>query len=386
MPVLTTSSVPQLPTVNSLEISRFQVSLKGVGLGEILPATVLEKSAGNKYLVSLKNMNLQATSNIPLNVGDKLTVQVQSLKPQIILNVVENKNSRGGFNFDEILRQWRANPESLLQVLNNAAQLAKLAQTGQWPAPLAPNDAVRLLQLFDSIVFSSRTKNNSLFLKDFVSKTGLLLEHTIRQFVSDAAKGVMGKQLEDNLKSLLLKLSSSVQQALQEKSGQATETTAKLLNIYKFTEEALKTLETKQVLNSVFQDSDNGLVLQVPLALGDGFRLADIFITADKNDKQGGKKFSSCSIYIFLDLDILGKIAVNAGVREEGFRCIIKCESEEVRDLIDGQIAGLKNSLEATGYRVDHLDCRLEEGLERQRDEFLAEQSFSGVDLVNFFV
>jgi hypothetical protein len=370
----------------SIEISRFSAPSPDVSLGEILSATVMEKSAGGKYLLALKNLCIPATSTIPLNAGETLIVKVNSLQPQIVLNIVDGPKQSGEAIVNEQLRQWWANPESLLQVINKVAEFARLIQTEDLPLTLPPKDIDKLIKLFESIIFSPRTGKNSLFLPEFISGTGLLLESTLKQLVAEAAKGMMDKPLEDNLKTLLLKLSAAVREALHENSKTDSPITAKLINISAFTDEALKSIETRQVLNTVYQDSDNGLALQIPLALGGGFRLADIFITREKKDGQEKKKSSSGSIVIFLDLDILGRIMISASVREGGFSCVIKCAREEGRDLIAGKLDELKGSIVATGYRVDYIDCVQEEELMRKREDFLASQFFSVIDLVNFFV
>jgi hypothetical protein len=376
----------KITSPNIIEISRSSVSLKGVLLGEIIPTTVLEKSAGNKYTLAVKNMQIPATSNIPLNVGDKLLVKVNSLQPQIVFNVVENINQNGSVIINENLLQWRANPEALLQTINKLAGFAKLVQTGELPSAISRSDAEKLIKLFDNIIFSPHTKNNPLFLKDFISKTGLLLENSLRQLVAGASKGRMEKPLEDNLKVLLLKLSSSVSEVLKNNSRLDVEVIDRLTKILAFTDEALKTIEVKQVLNSVFQDSDNGLVLQVPVALADGFRLVDIVITPEEKDGQGKSKFSSCSVAVFLDLDILGQIAVIASFREGGVSCVIKCESAEVKDMITNNLDELKHSLAGIGYLIGYIDCIQEEGLMNEREEFLSRQSFFADQLINFFV
>ncbi len=386
MPSAPISPAQNSITKNSIEISRSNVAQKGVVLGETLSVTVLEKSAGNKYTLALKNMQIPATSSVPLSVGEKLIVKVESLQPQITLNIVVNKNSTGDAQINENLRQWRVNPESLLHVINKVAEFAKLLQTANLPAAISQSHGDKLIKLFDDIILSPRTKNNPLFLKEFVSKLGLLLENSLRQLVASASQGKIDKPLEGNLKALLLKLSAAVSEVLRENPKLDIELAAKLTNISAFTGEALKAIEVKQVLNSVFQLSDNGLVLQVPVAVADGFRLACILITPEDKNGQGQTKFSSCAVTIFLDLDLLGKIAVNANIREGGVSCVIKCEREEVRDLITNNLDELKDSLSGTGYRVDYIDCVQEDGLMDEQEEFLARQSFFAADLVNFFV
>ncbi|MEN6374011.1 MAG: flagellar hook-length control protein FliK [Smithella sp.] len=384
------SSVPTISLLNNIiksgvERSLSNLPLQGIVLGETIEATVLEKSAGNKYTVALKNSYIPATSNIPLNIGEKLVVKVNSLQPQIILNIINNKSQNGDAKINGNLLQWRANPEALLQVINKVAGFAKNLDKLDLPHAFSKSDVEKLVKLFDSIILSPRTKNNPLFLKDFISRVGLLLESSLKQSLSSYSHRGTEKTMEDNLKALLLKLSSSVNNILRENPQLDMEITAKLANITAFTDEALKTIEVSQVINSVFQDSENGIVLQVPVALADGFRLADIFITLDEKDEREKKKLSSCSVNVFLDLDILGRITVNANFREGGLNCIIKCEREEIMDLIKNNINELKTSLAQTGYRIGYIDCVQEDGLMDEREEFLARQSFFADQLVNYF-
>jgi hypothetical protein len=120
--------------------------------------------------------------------------------------------------------------------------------------------------------------------------------------------------------------------------------------------------------------------------LGEGFRLADIFIRPDDKKREGKEKFSSSSVVIFLDMDFLGKLAINASIREGNFSCVIKCEEEEVKALINNDLDKLKSALLAIGYRVDYIDCMQDAGLTQVREEFLQEQSFYAAGLLNFFV
>lgn len=385
-PAVITFPVNNIVTKNNIEKPPANLFVQGIVLGETINATVLGKSEGNKYLLALKNLQIPATSSVPLTVGEKLVVKVDSIQPQVVLNITGNKNQNSNAKINENLLKWRANPEALLKVIDKVAEFAKILKTIDLPQSFPKTDADKLIKLFDKIIFSLQTKNDPFFLKEYVSRIGLLLENSLKQQVASFSKGRVEKLPEDNLKALLLKLSSSVSNALRDNQDIDVDIRAKLASILAFTDDALKTIEVKQTINSVFQDSDNGLILQVPVALADGFRLADIFITPEGKDEQEKLNFSSCSVAVFLDLDILGKIAVNANFREGRIYCLFKCENEEVRDLINSNLDELKKSLIRTGYRIAHMDCVQGKELIAEREEFLAGQSFFADQLVNFFV
>lgn len=385
MSLASISQLNNLIIKNNLEILRSNGAFPGVALGEILEATVLEKLAGNKYMLAWKNQQTSATSSVPLNAGEKLLVKVDSIQPQLVLNIIGNENQKSNVQINDKLLQWRVNPESLLHVIDKFTGLTKLFQSVDLPPAISKSDIEKLIKLFDNIIFSSRTKNNPLFLKEFVSQIGLIPEKTLKQLAANTVEGRVEKPQEDNLKALLLKISSSVNEIIREGSEPDAEIMTKLVNIASFTEDALNAIEVKQAVNSVLQENDNGLMLQIPLALTGGFSLADIFISSEEKG-QGEKKFSSCSVAIFLDLDFLGKIAVKANFRDGGIDCIIKCESKEVKTLVSNNLDGLRNSLSKTGYRVGYIDCVQEEGLMQKKEEFISNRSCFADHLVNFFV
>ncbi|NTW07196.1 MAG: hypothetical protein HGA29_05060, partial [Syntrophaceae bacterium] len=209
------SLAPTISLINNINKSGIEKPLsnsplQGVVLGETIEATVLEKLAGDKYTVALKNANIPATSNAPLNIGEKLTVKVNSLQPQIILNIIDNKNQSGNSSINGNLLQWRTNPEALVEVVNKFVEIAKLLKSFDLPQSFSESDVRKLIKLFDDIILSRQTTTNKpLFLKDFVSRTGLLLESSLKQIIDDSSQKSVQKPLDDNLKALLLKLSSA---------------------------------------------------------------------------------------------------------------------------------------------------------------------------------
>jgi hypothetical protein len=371
--------------ISNLEISRTNTASSSIAVGETLEVTVTEKIAGNKYLLAIKNMSIPASSEVPLNIGEKIQVKVGSLQPQIILNFAGNQRLATEPKINEKLMYWRTNPDSLLQLLGKSGEFVKDIQGINLPLKFSKSEIDKLIKLFDSITFSNNTKGNNLFLKDLIANTGLLLENKLSRLVTEGAKGINSKPFDDNIKTLLLKLSAGIQELLKGSEKLDPQIKVKLVNIAGFTAEALKTIEARQAINIVFQESDNGLVLQVPLSVADGLRQADIFIRPDDKNNQDEKNYSSCSIMIFLDLDILGKISVNASVREGSLRSLIKCEREDVKDIISSELSKLESVLAGIGYRVDYIDCLQEDGLTQEREEYFEEQSFSAVGLVNYF-
>lgn len=352
--------------------------------GQTLTVTVQEKLPGNQYQLAVRNTIITATSDIPLKEGEKLQVKVQSLQPQIILTVTDASKQALEAKVNEKLIQWRINPESMAQVIDKSSEFAQNLKSVSLPSGFSGKDAEGLLKILNNIVFSPRTKSNPLFVKDFITKTGLMLERDLSSLAMRKF-GESSAAPSDNLKASLLKLSDALGLALQDTTKFDDVTVQKLLNMTSFTSEALKTVETGQTVNVVYQQNENGLYLQIPLSLGEMYRQADIFIRPDDKNAPETKKYSSCSVSIFLDLDYLGELAIEAGVREGRIHCIIKCEKEETRELLDASSQMLRDALTAIGYGVDRVECMKTSDLAAQKAEFIEQQILGTTDLVNSY-
>ncbi len=291
---------PNIET-NNIKIFRTNAASGAIAIGETLEVTVLEKLAGNKYLLAIKNMSVPASSEIPLNIGQKIQVKVNSVQPQIILNFAGDQRTSAEPKISEKLLYWRTNQDSLLQVIGKFSEIVKDIQNGNLPLNFFKNEIEKLIKLFNDITFSDSTKENKLFLKDFISNTGLLLENNLGKLVDEGTEVFNSRPFDDNVKSLLLKLSAGIQELLKDSTELDSSVKTKLMNIAGFTVEAIKTIEARQALNIVFQESDKGLVLQVPLAMPNGLRQADIFIRPEDKNNQGGKEF-----FFLRDNDISG--------------------------------------------------------------------------------
>ncbi|MFO7569586.1 MAG: hypothetical protein R6W75_07285 [Smithellaceae bacterium] len=384
MPVLIDPRAPAIAT-QQMVLTGKPEGLPGLAVGETLQARVLEKIAEGKYLLSLKNSTLMASSSLPLRAGENLPVRVTATGPQILLTILDPGKQHADGRVQEQLLQWRANPDALLSVMNKLGEFSSLLKSDALPLKFTQSEVNNLIRLFDQMILSPRTKGDPLFVRNFVNTSGLLLEKALGDIVSGAVRNAPSN-LTDNLKAALLRLSDQIVRAQMQGDKVQPPIMNKLQVLATLTQDALKTIETRQAVNVVFQQSDQGLYLQVPLALGDMLRLADVFIRPDGGNENKGEGFGNCTITIFLNLDYLGELSIEARLREGNFHCVISCEDDDVKTLINEKVTELWTALESLGYHVDALRCLRNPDLESKRIEFLSEQSFSRMNLINFFV
>ncbi|PKN10757.1 MAG: hypothetical protein CVU72_00045 [Deltaproteobacteria bacterium HGW-Deltaproteobacteria-7] len=386
MAVLPVNSNTPITINKTAETARNNHPLPNLVPGETLTVSVIEKQSANQYLMAMKDGGpIVAKSDISLNVGEKLQVKVQSVQPQIILNVIDTQKQSTDAKVNERLLQWHVNPDSLIMLLNKVDEFSANLKSVNLSQVMSPPKIDALMKLFNNIIFSSQTKINPLFVKDFISQFGLFLENDLSRIASLSSKDGKTPILVENLKASLLNLSAALTETLKDITKLDTQIAAKLMNLSSFTSEALKTIEARQAVNVVFQQNESGLYLQIPVAAGETLRQADIFITPDDKHAAGAKKYSACNVVIFLNLDYLGEININASVREGRIRCLIKCESEEVKLLLAASADQLKKALGDIGYGIDQIDCLKASELKLRKTEFIEQQLLGSLDLVNHF-
>ncbi len=369
-----------------LEISRNHLPISSLVKGETLTVTILEKISSNQYLVNLKNTSIAASSEVPLHAGEKLQVRVQSVQPQLVLNVIDLSGQKTDTKINEGFLQWRLNPDSLVEVLSKVNDFSRNLKSSDLPLSASIKDIDNLLSLFNRVIFSSETKNNPFFVKEFISKLGLMLENDLEKIATGTRVEEKTSSITDNLKTSLLKLSLTLSEALKENSELDAQIVSRLKNLASFTSDALQAIESRQAVNILYQRNESGLYLQIPLSLGESLRQAEIFITPDHKKADVSKRYSSVSIMIYLDLDYLGNIAVNATVRQGYIRCIIQCESDEVRQIFAGSLDVMKKALSDIGYSIETIDCMTVREIKRRKAEYLEQQILGSTELVDSFV
>ncbi|HRR41911.1 MAG TPA: flagellar hook-length control protein FliK, partial [Syntrophales bacterium] len=149
-----------------------------------------------------------------------------------------------------------------------------------------------------------------------------------------------------------------------------------------FLERSVKTVEALQVMNILCREREDGFIFQIPFLFPGGVKTGDVFVRRNRNPGPDGNIYD---VVLFLDLDALGKIVVEAGMRGERIRCNIRCENEELSDFLSSALDELRESVHRAGCTMESVACIAEADLEEKREAFYRERLFPG-DAVNLFV
>lgn len=355
-----------------------------LSVGEALIAEVSEKLGSGKFLITLKNVAVSADSAIPLRSGARLMVKVEQTQPRIVLSIIEHEAPETVI-INNYLKMQRTNPDSLINLIKGAGELFASKNIEELSRHIAGKDMHQLLGLIDKMIFSPKNLQDPLFLKDFISCLGLLWESDLKKAFKESSGETSFLNSRDNLKSLLMKLLFDLRGVKEETAMQDSATGSLLRRLAEFADASVKSIEMQQVINVLAQDKGS-YMLQIPFLSPEGIRRGDIFIEFEREKAEKDGSDIPYAIVIFLNMDALGDMMIEAKIRGEKIGCVIKCDNNEVRDFLSVSVEKLGKKLLSLGYTIDRLSCITEENLPQMKYEYLKDQDIYSRDVVDFFV
>ena len=348
-------------------------------LGENLEALVLNQDHNRKALLQIKNTTVTADTPFPLPIGERLTVRVDQLQPNIVLRMITREDTET-LRAAESLKFYRSNPGALKDLIVFAKEFFLGNNLKELSGYLTKKDLHNIYNILNKIIISKDNLSNPLFLKDFILALGLTGERRLFRALSDPAT-LKDEKNGLTLKEILLKLSSELSPLQTTGDDIEPEIRQLVSQLSNFTDDAMKTIESLQIVNVLAQEQDGLFTLQIPLQLPGGIRMQDIYIEGDRKNEHGrGKQYR---IVLFLDMDALGELAIDAGVKEGILRCTIKCPDQESFDFMQALLPELRNTLSAIGYDTGSLQCLLDRDIPSWKQEFLNDYSVYSQTTVN---
>lgn len=360
------------------------VGLLPLTTGEIVEAKVLAKSSPSKYLLSLKNYQFAADGEVNLQQGAKVMVKVEQLQPQIVLRILGQDGAVANLNLlTDSLRLYRANPEALMDIFQKGAEiLQQSARNERLPESIKEN-IKNIQKILESLLISPASLKDPLFLKNYITKLGLSLERQW-QALAGQDKSVGQQGPADSLKSSLLKLATDLQVLQKEGSVLDPAELPKVQQLAKFTEAAVKAIETQQLINVFSQESENKYLLQLPLFFPSGVRTGEIMIDAQQKGREDNGTRNKFHVVMFLDMDNLGNMMVDATLAGNKLNAVFKFADQGAQEYFSSLIDDLKVALRQAGYECDYLTCMMAADISSERKdchrEVLGEQ-----DAVNLY-
>lgn len=355
-----------------------------LSVGDTVEATVLKALPGNQYLLNIKDSSLVADSQVPLTAGEKITLQVDKLTPAILLRVTSSTKAEADV-INKYLLLHRSNPAALGEIFSKIGEL--LASSKSLPPSLAiiSTNLEKISQLSEKILISGINQSYVNNMTDYAKSLGLNMEHELVKYLVQGATISKGGN-QTSVKRLFMDLLSTLNASLGDVGNLDDVLVKQLKQLRSFSEESILSLETQQILNVLSRESDGPYILQLPFSFPEGVRMQDIYIEREQGQEEEGEgKSASFRMTIFLDLDQMGEITMDARFQGKRIECIFHCENEEISHFVGIYLDELKEKLAGAGYDVGGLQCLVEANIHVMRNEYLSRQPFNNRLALNLF-
>jgi len=326
--------------VGNADLLKLVRGLPPLSVGETVSIKILGHQNG-KYSIILNGQYLEAESNLPLQIGERIKVRIEALEPKVILVPLEEVDLEKEImaTLKGNLRLFRQEPDLLGRVFNQGLKIIRAAKQGVLRVYFSRDNLEKLIDKWESLM------GKALDVREFAAELGLFHERNLAR----------DKNVSENLKAILIRLNEELEGAklprmkeMEELSGWISAT--------------LSRIESCQVVNVLSQERGGLFFLPLPFLFGGEIRIGEFFGEAKKT-KEGKES----RIWFYIDLPVLGPIMVEMRFLSERLSVLVRCERRESKEFLEGKMASLKERLDNLGYRVATLGCRIESDLESIR-------------------
>jgi hypothetical protein len=309
--------------------SKKEFFLPPLSVNEIVEADVLEKVGDRKLLILLKTAKILADSEIPFKGGEKITVKVEQLHPRVVLRFMQNTEKLQDSTIADYVRSYLSNPKAVYNLFIDLGKVFNQESLGEVASHLGKENIENIQNILESLVISKETLNNKLFLKNYIYKFGYLMEKAFKNYINRGLfKAANLKDSSQSLKGLLNKMSDMLKLLTETRNLPAAEKLSDFINT------SLKTIESHQVINYLFQEHEGKYMFQIPILFPEKMGFAQIFVKfEDKNSEGRGRQKQKCVMFL-LHMDALGDVIIDAKIMEKNIGCILKCKHNELRNFI----------------------------------------------------
>jgi len=354
----------------------------GLSVGQTVEARVTERLDDGRFVIRIGANHLTAEAEPTLRPGQTMTLRVDSLNPRVLLSVVSPPEERIAA---EHLRVFRSNPDALTQSLVELTEIVSGSRGADLSRLAGRDNLAAILDALVSAMPGREKMERGFSLREAVRSLGLQLESDLRKALESPGgqRDIPTAHLRESLKPGLMKLIDELQAKLQSVETQPADAKA-IRELTPALERTVRAIESQQVLNVHFQETEGKLLIQVPLILPGLAGKADIFVRdEDWRPGRGGRK-ESFRVVFALEMDALGDVMAQAHIHGKTVSCRIHCENDDVAAFVTGLLPALEEQLRQIGYTA--ADLSVSAGNVRESmDECLREELYGDGQTLNLF-
>jgi hypothetical protein len=351
--------IPRLPPilVSSSEVllerkPGFRHTLLPFTKGRLIPAEVLKLISSRQALLSLDGTQVLAKTFVPLKPGQQILLQVERSGEQPVFRLIPDTDPSAGQPgpLSGLLRSGGAT--GAFGLLESLLGRELRAQAPGTLDPSGPSNRAGTFSRLRELVTSLSLKSGEpvpRFLTDLIRGSGLLWESKLHHLLS-ASGGKSGAELsalvEKDIKALALKLLDT--------GTAAKDASTDMVKSF------VDGLENLQMFNRHTDDTPGRYLLPLPVWTGGELKFGQMLFTlGEGRTEEEGQKAPVVNVSFLLTLSRLGDLRADFSVLNRVISGTFGVGTKEIEAFVTAHLPGLARRLQAHGYDVRHVGCRV---------------------------
>jgi hypothetical protein len=342
-----------------LSASQKETFIARLAAGELLSGKVEKVLSKTTFLLNVKGMKVVAESMTPLKPGQQIQARMVQVQPQVVINLVteaipEQKALALIRSYLPLQINWGELIEGLKGLLGDKDLY--LLETVVDKELLG-----KMISSLSTLSFDKDKAGDSEKIKQFIEHSGLLYESKLKQTIlsEESSPKHLEKVMEKDLKGLLLKLSQKLEEVSGKQNGERDAVLrGKVEELLKTVNSSIKRIELHQLVNYSTTKNDQQLVLQIPLALPEGIKTAELYIrNGQQRSKKGKGTKENFYIVFLLNMRSLGGLRIDAHLSKKKIDCKIQVDNRETANFITQHLPDLSRRFESLDYKIEKISC-----------------------------
>jgi hypothetical protein len=353
-----------------LHVKLSQQPPPGLSIGQTVEARVLERLGDGRFVISVGNSHLTAEAESAMQPGQTMALRVDSLSPKVLLTVVSPPEER---ITAEYLRVFRSNPGALAESLGELEEIFSAPRASDLTRLVGRDNLKAILEGLGSAALGREQLEKGFSLRSAIQSLGLMLESELKAALENP--GADPSSSAKNLKTFLMKTLEEIRVKL-DSAGLDPADKKTMRELIPVLERAVRSIESQQVLNVHFQETEGKVLVQVPVLLPGLTGKANIFIHGEEGQAGRKEQTDAFRVVFALEMDALGDVIAQAAFRGKSLSCHIRCGDETMAAYITGLLPGLEMQLNGAGYRVTELAARVDPNVREAMEDCLREEIY----------
>jgi hypothetical protein len=351
----------------------------GLSVGQTVEARVLDRLGDGRFVINVGESHLTAEAESALQPGRTMTLRVDSLSPRVLLSVVSPPEER---ITEEYLRVFRSNPGALAESLGELGRILGDSRASELTRLVGGDHLKAILDGLGSAALGREQLERGFSIRSAIRSLGLMLESDLRAALEnpDADPGSSAA----NLKTALMRALEEMRANLASAGLDSADRKA-MRELIPVLERAVRSIESQQVLNVHFQETEGKVLVQVPVLLPGLMGKANIFIHGEEGQAGGERRKDAFRVVFALEMDALGDVIAQAAFRGKTLSCHIRCGDESMAAFITNLLPELESQLIGAGYRVVELSAQVEPNVRQAMEECLREEIYGDGQTLSVF-